>query len=146
MEAASSNTGVGAKFEPRRIVGVSYVVFGLLGALIFGQLIGKLLELLRWNDPQLLGVTSVSSLLGVVLGAGIMLFCYFNQRIYAGSLDIAAELKKVTWPSLAETRVSTIAVIIASVVSALILFFFDIVWSKVMTVWAPQFLGWLARL
>jgi len=52
----------------------------------------------------------------------------------------------VTWPSLAETRVSTIAVIIASLVSALILFVFDFVASKVMTAWVPGLLGWLARL
>ena len=35
----------------------------------------------------------------------------------------------MTWPSLRETRAATVAVIVASVVAAVILGVFDIVWS-----------------
>ena len=140
MEAASS--GVGTKLEPRRLVGISFVVFAAVGALFLRQMVALLLGALRVSDPALLGVegVTVSSLIGVLLAAGAALFCFFNQRIYAGSLNIATELKKVTWPSLAETRVSTIAVIIASLIAALVLFFFDLISSKVMTEGIPALL------
>jgi len=146
MEAASS--GVGTKFEPRRMVGIAFVVFGLVVAMFLGRVLSQVLAALRWNDPQLFGIEelTVSSVVGFAIAAGAAVACYFNPRIYAGSLDIATELKKVTWPSLGETRVSTIAVIIASIVSALVLFFFDLVSSKVMTEWVPAFLSWLAKL
>ena len=146
MEAASG--GVGTKLEPRRLVGITYVVFAVIGAMFLHQVIALILGALRVNDPALFGVQefTVSALVGVLIAAGVALVCYFNQRIYAGSLDIATELKKVTWPSLGETRVSTVAVIIASVVSALILFFFDLVSSKVMAEWVPSLLGWLAKI
>lgn len=146
MEAASS--GVGTKLEPRRLVGIAFVVFAVIGAMFLHQIVALILGALRVNDPALFGVQgfTVSVIVGTLLAAGIALFCFFNQRIYAGSLDIATELKRVTWPSLGETRVSTIAVIIASLVSALILFFFDLISSKVMAEWVPGLLGWLAKL
>jgi preprotein translocase subunit SecE len=146
MEAASS--GVGTKLEPRRLVGISYVVFALIGALFLHQVIARLLGALRVSDPALFGIQgfTVSSLIGVLLAAGVALYCFFNQRIYAGSLNVATELKRVTWPSVAEIRVSTIAVIIASLIAALILFFFDLISSMVMTEWVPGLLDWLARL
>ena len=45
------------------------------------------------------------------------------------SLEIAAELRKVTWPSLAETRAATIAVIVASLIAAVLLGLFDVFWQ-----------------
>jgi len=130
------------------MVGIAFVVFGFVGAMFLSRVLAQLLAAMRWNDPQLFGIEelTVSAVLGFAIAAGAAIACFMNPRIYAGSLDVATELKKVTWPSLAETRVSTIAVIIASFVSALILFFFDLISSKVMTEWVPGMLGWLAKL
>ena len=50
---------------------------------------------------------------------------------------IATELMRVTWPSWEETRVSTFAVVIASVVAAVILFGIDTFSYKVMVDWLP---------
>ena len=43
--------------------------------------------------------------------------------------EVWAELKKVTWPSLRETRAATLAVIAATFVAAAILGLFDYVWA-----------------
>jgi len=47
----------------------------------------------------------------------------------------------VTWPSWAETRVSTIAVVIASLSAAVILFGIDTLAYKIMVNWLPALWG-----
>jgi preprotein translocase subunit SecE len=48
---------------------------------------------------------------------------------------------KVTWPSWLETRTSTVAVIVASLVAAVILFFIDTIAYKMMVEWLPAVWG-----
>lgn len=55
---------------------------------------------------------------------------YRNDRTYGMVNEIANELKKVTWPTAKEVRSATVVVIVMSIISGLILFFFDLVWSK----------------
>lgn len=64
----------------------------------------------------------------LVLVSGISL--YRNDRIYNAVNEIAGELKKVTWPTAKEVRSATTVVIVMSIISAVILGFFDIVWSN----------------
>jgi preprotein translocase subunit SecE len=148
MAMDTGMSGVGAKMEPKRMVGLTLFVFALTGGMFLSRVAATVFEKLKWNDPALLGIEdlTITSLVGFALSISVVLYCYFNPTIRAGSLDIAAELKRVTWPSFAETRVSTVAVIIASVVAATILATFDFFSSKVMTVWVPQILAWIARL
>ena len=49
------------------------------------------------------------------------------------SLEIALELRRVTWPSLRETRAATVAVIVASAIAAVVLGLFDMIWSWLST-------------
>ena len=57
------------------------------------------------------------------------------------SLEVANELMRVTWPSWEETRVSTFAVVVASVVAALVLFGIDTLSYKLMVDWLPTVWG-----
>jgi preprotein translocase subunit SecE len=56
---------------------------------------------------------------------GVTLVLWFNRQVNRLGLEIASELRNVTWPSWPETRVSTIVVIVTTVVVALILGLFD---------------------
>ena len=56
-------------------------------------------------------------------------------------IETASELMRVTWPSWEETKVSTIAVIVASLVAGVILFFIDTLSYKLMVEWLPMFWG-----
>lgn len=145
---AAPSAGVNNRLEPRRLVGLAFVAFAVTGAMFFSRVAAAILNGLKINDAQLLGVEelTLSSVIGTVVAVAIVGFAWFNPRIQEISLDIASELKKVTWPSFAETRVSTIAVIIATLVAAVILFFFDFISSKVMTEWLPSALTWFSRL
>lgn len=149
MDAATSTGNPAAgKLEPRRMVGIAYFSFALAGGMFLSHVIGAILAAVRWGDPSLLGIEelTVSAVVGFGLAIGAVVYCWVNPTVRTAALDVATELNRVTWPSLAETRVSTVAVIIASVVSSLVLFGFDFASSKVMTVWVPTALGWIAKI
>lgn len=146
MDSSSTSTGLNGGMDAKRIVGIAYAVFCIVGIFFFTSLIESIFAALRWSNPMLLGVEQLSpaSLIALLISVGIVVACFVNKKVYAGSLDIATELKRVTWPTLAETKVSTIAVIIVSVIASLILFFFDFVSSKIMSDWIPALLTWIA--
>ncbi len=82
-----------------------------------------------WNVP-LIGVNfAVSDLMGLLTGAIVGIVLRRSSRIFTLAVEIAAELKKVTWPTWKEVRVSTIVVIITTLVVAAILGVFDLIWS-----------------
>jgi preprotein translocase subunit SecE len=132
--------------EPKRMVGIGLVCLAVAGGMFLSHVAGALFAGLKWNDPTFFGLENVTLtvVIGFVLAIGAAVYVYLSPKLREGGLDIATELKRVTWPSLAETRVSTVAVVIASLVSSLVLFFFDFVASKVMTIWVPAALHWLA--
>jgi preprotein translocase subunit SecE len=70
---------------------------------------------------------SVMSAIGALV-IGIVL--YKNDRVYHLANEVSGELKKVTWPTGKEVRSATMVVIVMAVVSAIILFAFDLVWSS----------------
>ena len=92
-----------------------------------------------WADPELVeGLQwKLSSIIAVLLSIGAVLFCYLNPEVRRLSIEVATELMKVTWPSWAETRVSTIAVVVASGLAAILLFVIDTIAYKVMVDWLP---------
>jgi preprotein translocase subunit SecE len=65
---------------------------------------------------------------GVALVAGVIL--YRNDRVYALANEVAGELKKVTWPTWKEVRTATIVVVVMSIIAAMILGFFDLIWTN----------------
>jgi preprotein translocase subunit SecE len=65
----------------------------------------------------------------VALIVGIVL--YRNDRVHGLASEVAAELKKVTWPTAKEVRAATIVVIAMALLSAIILGLFDLVWAQV---------------
>jgi preprotein translocase subunit SecE len=129
--------------DPQRLVVISYLVFGLILALFMDHLLGMLWAQFGWRDPEVLEGLGwkISTLVGVALSAAAAIGAYVHPRTKALSMDVANELMKVTWPSWAETRVSSIAVVVASLVSAVILFGIDTLAYKLMVEWLPTLWG-----
>jgi preprotein translocase subunit SecE len=88
--------------------------------------------LTEWKTTSLVALVVTTALLG---GA------WFNTRLRTLALETATELMKVTWPSRAETWVSTWAVVIASLVAGVLLFGIDTLAYKLMVQWLPALLG-----
>ncbi len=120
---------VGGVEQPRRIVAIFYAV----AALAVGMFLQKLLELsfgaAGINDFTVVGDWTLSTVLGFVLAVVAAVVIWRIPKTQKVSMEIALELRRVTWPSMRETRASTVAVIIASFVAAAILGVFDMIWS-----------------
>ena len=62
------------------------------------------------------------------LAVGIAM--YRSDKYYNLANEVASELKKVTWPTAKEVRAATMVVIVMAILAAVILGFFDLVWSN----------------
>ncbi len=120
---------VGGVEQPKRIVAIFYVI----AAIVLGVFLEKISALVfsygRVNDFAVFGDWTLSTVVGFALAAVIAVVVWRYPKTQAVSLEIALELRRVTWPSLRETRAATVAVIVASAIAAVILGVFDFVWS-----------------
>ena len=102
---------------------------------LFGGLL--LFYLLKWTTDWIWGyftrapnefyVTAGSALAALIIGISL----YRHERTNSLVNEVTAELKKVSRPTFKEVKAATIVVIVMTIVSALILGFFDFIWSKV---------------
>jgi preprotein translocase subunit SecE len=117
-----------------RLVAISYVVLGVLAGIFLEHLLLAIFGL--WGVTQPLTTPrfgsdswSFSSLIGLAIAFGVAGYLWRTPHTKEVSLEIVAELRKVSWPTLPETRAATIAVIVASIVAALLLGVFDLAWQ-----------------
>lgn len=81
------------------------------------------------RDPNEFYVTA----LAVTFALGTAISLYRHERVNTLANEVAAELKKVTWPTGKEVKAATLVVVIMTIISASILGFFDFVWNRVTT-------------
>jgi preprotein translocase subunit SecE len=117
--------------DPKRLVAIFYVVAAIVVGVFLERVFGLVLSLARANDPAILGEDwTLSTLVAYAIAAAAAIVVWRNARARTVSLEVAGELKKVTWPSLRETRAATVAVVVATFVAAVILGVFDYVWAR----------------
>ena len=133
-----------AEMDPRRLVVVSYLVFGIILTLFLGRLIEMLMGQVNITNTEILAGTGIklADLLGFVITAGLAGYAWTNPKVKTLSLEVATELMRVTWPSWEDVRVSTIAVVVASLIAALILFGMDTLSYNLMVKWLPAAWNW----
>ncbi len=121
-----------AGIDPKRMVVIFYVLAALTLGVFAEKILGLVFSYARWNDPAVFGEDwTLTTVLGFVLAAVAAVVAWRMPKTQTVSLEIAGELKKVTWPTLRETRAATVAVVIATFVAAVILGFFDYVWAAI---------------
>ena len=132
-----------AEMDPRRLVVIAYLVFGLIIAMFLGHMLELLFVQLNIPNKKVIeGLDfTYAFVAGAAVTAGLVVWAWANVRIHTLSNEVATELMRVTWPSFEETRVSTIAVIVASLVAAIVLFGIDTLALKVMVDWLPHLWG-----
>ena len=68
--------------------------------------------------------------LGSVVVASIATYiAWKNEEVFTLANEVTSELRKVTWPTRRETFSSTVVVIMTTIISSLLLGFFDAVWA-----------------
>ncbi|OJT26474.1 preprotein translocase subunit SecE [Archangium sp. Cb G35] len=129
--------------DPKRLVVIFFLIAGLIFALFLEHVCGLIWARASWNDPVILDGLDwrVSTLVGYLLAAGLVVGAYVHPKTHSLSIEVASELMKVTWPSWAETKASTVAVIVASVVAAVLLFCIDTLAYNLMVEWIPAIWG-----
>ncbi|ABC81359.1 preprotein translocase subunit SecE [Anaeromyxobacter dehalogenans] len=120
---------VGGVDQPKRVVAIFYV----LAAIALGIFLEKVLELSLGyagvNDFAVFSDWTLSTVAGFALAIATAVVVWRIPKTQQVSLEVALELRRVTWPTMRETRAATVAVIVASAVAAVILGLFDLVWS-----------------
>jgi preprotein translocase subunit SecE len=129
--------------DPVRLVVMFYLLGGAVLALFFGEVISLAWAKLGFADPELIEGLGwrATQMVGVVLAAALAVGAYAHPKTRSLSMEVASELMKVTWPSWGETRVATTAVVVASLVAAIILFGIDTLAYTLMVEWLPGLWG-----
>ncbi len=116
--------------QPKRYVAIFYVLAAVALGFFLEKVIALAFSYARVNDFQILGEGwSLSTVIGFAVAAVAAVVVWRIPKTQSASLEVALELRRVTWPTLRETRAATVAVIVASFVAAIILGGFDAVWA-----------------
>lgn len=116
----------------QRFVILAFVV----GAILFGMVIqsalaSAMLQFSVTDDRLLGGLTSTSTLAGVV-GGGLGFFFAIRNAVWVKYSDeVIGELRKVTWPSREETVRATTTVVLTTIFVAALLGLYDLLWKNV---------------
>lgn len=132
-----------AEMDPRRLVVISFLVFGLILTLFFGRIIELLMGQVGVGNAEIISGTGLklADVLGFVITAGLGGWAWTNPKTNALAMEVATELMRVTWPSWEDVRISTVAVVVASLVAAMILFGMDTLSYNLMVKWLPAVWG-----
>ncbi|MBE2249258.1 MAG: preprotein translocase subunit SecE [Myxococcus sp.] len=142
MASEASEQANRAEIDPKRFVVISFMLIGLVLAFFFANILTRLFIELGIGQKQLVAGLDLSTppyLIGLLLAVGTGAYCWTNQRIHGLALEVATELKRVTWPTWEETRISTFAVVFASLVASVLLAAIDALSLRMMVDWLPMF-------
>ena len=129
---------------PERLVVIFTLFLGIVLVLWLKHVIAPVWVAVGLPDrPLIEGAEewTYSSLVAIVLTVGLLAGAWASPKIRHLAFETASELMRVTWPGFAETRVSTVAVVVASLVAGLVLFAIDTVSYKLMVEWLPAMWG-----
>ncbi|HLT28724.1 MAG TPA: preprotein translocase subunit SecE [Myxococcaceae bacterium] len=126
--------------DPARLVVIFLLLMAVAVGMFLGEMIALTLAALNVRDPSFIEGLDwrLSRIVGYLLSFGTALALWMNARTRAFGDEVASELLKVTWPGWEEVRSSTTAVIVASFISAMILFAIDNFALRLMVDWIPQ--------
>jgi preprotein translocase subunit SecE len=116
----------------QRFVILAFVVGAiLLGMVVQAAVASAMLQFSVTDDRLLGGLTSTSTLLGVVGGGASFAIALRNAVWVKYADEVIGELRKVTWPSREETVRATIMVVLTTIFVAALLGLYDLLWKNV---------------
>jgi preprotein translocase SecE subunit len=125
----------------RRWLALAYVVFAVLVWVLTSKL---LLTVMEWvgveaYDFALIGERfTLTTLLGLAVATSLGIWAYRHPKLTELSNEVVVELRKVTWPTAAETKAATVVVIITVFIMSFFLGIFDLIWSNFMNFIYPS--------
>ncbi len=110
---------------------VAYVIFAVLVGLMVWKASVTLGVQTGWSDRYDTVYHTSATVLSVALGLLSVWILARDKERHEYFLASIGELRKVTWPSLPDTRRMTVIVCIVVGIFAVILAVFDLIWAKV---------------
>ncbi len=119
-----------------RMVNLAFVAAALMLWFLSTHLIAGVFDMLppppialgnQWDASIIGREFRLSNLLGISAGVLGGIWLWRNAKILTLAHEVTGELRKVTWPSAAETRLSTVVVMVTTVLVGLCLWVFDTV-------------------
>lgn len=126
----------------QRLLAIGFIVITGSTALVLERIADALLRGLEMGNVEMFGGFSLSWVAAIVLTVGAALALWFNPKVQETGQDVAAELRRVTWPTFPEIRAATGAVVVVTLISAVLLGLMDFVSAKVMSDWLPAGIHW----
>jgi len=117
----------------QRYINIGFVVVGIVAWAIAARFFGTVLEWFNFDAPLIGSGFLRSDLLGMAAGVAAGVALKMNPAVNTWGLEVGNELKKVSWPTWDETKLSTIVVIVVSIIVAVVLGLFDTIWAGVST-------------
>ena len=114
-----------------KYVQLAFAFAGIITWVLVAKFLGFVFEVVSpdWDLPILGEQFRISNLLGLIAGAAVWIVLRSNAAVVDFSREVANELSKVSWPTSKEVKLSTVVVVVASIVMAVICGVFDYVWA-----------------
>jgi preprotein translocase SecE subunit len=110
---------------------VCYVVFGAIVAFTAWKATGTLGVQTGWADRFDEWYPTAAALASVLIAVGATYYLFADKERHEYFLSALGELRKVSWPSILDTRRMTTVVCIVVGIFAVILSIFDLIWAKI---------------
>lgn len=111
---------------------VAYVIFAALVGVVVWKASGTVGVQTGWIDRYDTVYQTASTVLSVVVALLAVWLLARDRERHDYFLAAIGELRKVTWPSLPDTRRMTIIVCVVVGIFAVILAVFDLIWAKML--------------
>ena len=116
-----------------RWVILSYGIMSLIGVFLLNRIVDGMVGLAGVDDP-LADIIPIPVIAGVVGGIAVFVILIKHPKTTDFGLDVIKEIRKVTWPTVVETRASTVVVIILTIIISIILGVFDYIFASLTSI------------
>ncbi len=114
-----------------RMVNMAFMTAALLMWIVSAKFFAGTFDMLRpeWDLSLIGNEFRLSNLLGIGIGVFGGIYLWRHEKLFRLANEVAGELSKVTWPGVEETRISTVVTIVTTIIVALCLWAFDVLFS-----------------
>jgi preprotein translocase subunit SecE len=114
----------------RRVLLFCWLAIAAILWKVFAEALGYGFGAAGIANPTIGGAVDATALIAIAAAVGVAMALWKRKDVYDFCYETVDETRKVVWPNRKETRDNTVVVIICSVIMALVLGGFDLVWAK----------------
>lgn len=126
----------------QRLLAIGFIVIAGSAAYVLERITDLVLGWVGVMNGDVFGGIHLSALVGIGIAFALAAVAWMNPKLQEAGQGVAGELRKVTWPTWPELRAGTLAVVVFSVIAAMLLGLMDFMSGKIMSDWIPSGIRW----